>query len=312
MKKTDYILILAPMISDLGLKGNSLLLFALIHGFTKDGKQRFRGSLNYMAEWLNTSKAAVSSVLRSLEESGYITRHINYVGGIEAPEYTTNYEELLDKVTHEGALIPRRVFIKGTESVPPSDVSLVKGTESVPVLNQYQKGYCFSNERGTESVTNNIIDNIYYSFYWELSPQEKQQEEKNFLKIFFFGGSADPLGEVRRFVAHNSTQGWKSAKTEYNSADKRQSLAHLWKYTLGQRELDLEFMALWKSVYESVEDVKGAECLLDTSISIIKGDRQMAITCKKSTMEWMEQNCSKFGGILTKYAAGKKITYKII
>ena len=75
MKKFDYIVIQAPMISELGLKGNSLLLFAMIHGFSKDGKNRFRASLDEMAEWLITSKGAVSSTLKALEKSGYIIKH---------------------------------------------------------------------------------------------------------------------------------------------------------------------------------------------------------------------------------------------
>ena len=45
MKKFDYIVIQAPMISELGLKGNSLLLFAMIHGFSKDGVNRYRAIL---------------------------------------------------------------------------------------------------------------------------------------------------------------------------------------------------------------------------------------------------------------------------
>ena len=38
MKDGDYINILAPMKSKLKLKGNALMLFALIHGYSKDGK----------------------------------------------------------------------------------------------------------------------------------------------------------------------------------------------------------------------------------------------------------------------------------
>jgi hypothetical protein len=45
MKKFDYIVIQAPMISELGLKGNSLLLFAMIHGFSKDDLSGLRKEL---------------------------------------------------------------------------------------------------------------------------------------------------------------------------------------------------------------------------------------------------------------------------
>ena len=84
------------MISELGLKGNSLLLFAMIHGFSKDGKNRFRASLDEMAEWLITSKGAVSSTLKALEKSGYIIKHDVKDGNRERTEYSTNYEVLED------------------------------------------------------------------------------------------------------------------------------------------------------------------------------------------------------------------------
>ena len=53
------------MISELGLKGNSLLLFAMIHGFSKDGVNRYRASLSDMCEWLCTSKGSIK-IIREL------------------------------------------------------------------------------------------------------------------------------------------------------------------------------------------------------------------------------------------------------
>ena len=44
MKDGDYINILAPMKSKLKLKGNALMLFALIHGYSKDGKNTCRAT----------------------------------------------------------------------------------------------------------------------------------------------------------------------------------------------------------------------------------------------------------------------------
>ena len=60
MKDSDYMIILAPMKSKLKLKGNALMLFALIHGYSKEGKNTCRVSLAYLAEGLDTDKAAIS------------------------------------------------------------------------------------------------------------------------------------------------------------------------------------------------------------------------------------------------------------
>lgn len=95
MKDGDYINILAPMKSKLKLKGNALLLFALIHGYSKDGKNKCRVSLSYMAEWLDTDKAAVSKLITKLEKAGYINKLEYHIGGVKCYEYTANYEAML-------------------------------------------------------------------------------------------------------------------------------------------------------------------------------------------------------------------------
>ena len=57
IKNENYIQISGWMINELDLKGNELLVYALIHGFCQDGKSVFKGSLNYIMSWLNISKA---------------------------------------------------------------------------------------------------------------------------------------------------------------------------------------------------------------------------------------------------------------
>ena len=68
------------MITELGLSGNRLLIYALIHGFSKDGVHEFRGSINYICEWTNLTRNTVISVLKSLVDDGLITKR----------EYTEN------------------------------------------------------------------------------------------------------------------------------------------------------------------------------------------------------------------------------
>ena len=51
-----YIVIQDWMISDLQLKGNELLTYALIYGFSQDGESEFKGSLKYISEFLGVKK----------------------------------------------------------------------------------------------------------------------------------------------------------------------------------------------------------------------------------------------------------------
>jgi predicted transcriptional regulator len=62
------------MITRLKLKGNELLVFALIHGFSQDGESRFKGSLKYLIEWTGLDKTTVIKILKSLVEKQYINK----------------------------------------------------------------------------------------------------------------------------------------------------------------------------------------------------------------------------------------------
>lgn len=71
----DYIQVSGWMINDLGLKGNELWTYGLIFGFSRgDKEQRFYGCIQYIADWLNTSKRTVHNVLNSLIEKGLIIK----------------------------------------------------------------------------------------------------------------------------------------------------------------------------------------------------------------------------------------------
>ena len=74
MKKENYILIQGFMVTDLKLKGNELLAYAIIYGFSQEEGQTFRGSLSYLEKWLNASKQTVINTLKSLVEKGLIKK----------------------------------------------------------------------------------------------------------------------------------------------------------------------------------------------------------------------------------------------
>ena len=72
IRDSNFITILAPMITKLKLKGNELLVFALIHGFSQDGESRFKGSLRYLIEWTGLDKSTVIKLLKQLVDKQYI------------------------------------------------------------------------------------------------------------------------------------------------------------------------------------------------------------------------------------------------
>ncbi len=89
MKNTNYITVLGWMINQLKLKGNELLLFAIIYGFSQDGKSGFTGSLSYICEALNVSRNTAIKTAKSLVEKGFIMKQGIINNGISFNKYLT-------------------------------------------------------------------------------------------------------------------------------------------------------------------------------------------------------------------------------
>ena len=73
--KNCYIAIQGWMVEQLGLKGNELLAYALIHGFSQDGKNQFTGSLTYIQQWLNCAHSTAVLTLQSLVKKHEINQN---------------------------------------------------------------------------------------------------------------------------------------------------------------------------------------------------------------------------------------------
>lgn len=74
IKNDNFVQISGWMINELDLKGNELLIYSIIHGFSQDGKSDYHGGLSYLAEWTNSTKQGVIKNLKSLAERGFIVK----------------------------------------------------------------------------------------------------------------------------------------------------------------------------------------------------------------------------------------------
>lgn len=74
IKNENYVIIQGFMISELKLKGNELLVYAIIYGFSQDGESVFSGSRNYLASWCNVSLPTIDNALKSLRDKGLIEK----------------------------------------------------------------------------------------------------------------------------------------------------------------------------------------------------------------------------------------------
>ena len=82
-----YIVIQDWMISDLQLRGNELLTYALIYGFSQDGESEFKGSLKYISKFLGVSKSTAQRNLENLVNRGVIEKRVEEISGVKFNRY---------------------------------------------------------------------------------------------------------------------------------------------------------------------------------------------------------------------------------
>ena len=92
-KRDNYIVLQGFMIVDLGLSGNELNLFALIHGFSQDGVSHFHGSLSYISSALNVTRANAKKIIDRLIEKGLVRKREIVKNGVKYCDYKTTVME---------------------------------------------------------------------------------------------------------------------------------------------------------------------------------------------------------------------------
>ena len=102
----QYIGVQKWMVSELGLTGNELLVYAIIYGASQDGVTRFCGTLKYIAEWTGCSRKTVIRILTGLVEKGLIDKKDEGVGGITLNSYAV-ITPVGTKLHPQGQNVPR-------------------------------------------------------------------------------------------------------------------------------------------------------------------------------------------------------------
>ena len=101
VNRDNYIVIQGWMVTELGLKGSELIVYALIYGFSQTENQVFSGSLQYLADWTNCTKQGVIKTLKSLIEKGYIAKNEKLINSVKFCEYyATKFNRVLNKIEY--------------------------------------------------------------------------------------------------------------------------------------------------------------------------------------------------------------------
>ena len=231
-KRNDYIVIQEPMISTLGLSGVSLLVFAVIHGFTKDGEQHYRAFPEDLMRWTGASERSIKGVLKSLLEAGYINRSKVVYRGKSTFEYWTNYEDLLERVAG-GETLEKP---KGAKFAPLAKVQELHPNDAKIAPIKVQNLPCKGAEIAPEPINNVVKHSCKHSdkylFHLDAAKQVgpiRQEEKREFYRIFFEKNAADPAAQVTKFVNYYESLGWENADgRRYDTPAKRRGLAMMW------------------------------------------------------------------------------------
>ena len=86
--KLGYMVILPWMREELDLKGNELLVYALIHGFSQESQGCFFGSLDYVCKACGCSRGTAISTLKGLCEKGLLRKREITENNIKICQYS--------------------------------------------------------------------------------------------------------------------------------------------------------------------------------------------------------------------------------
>ena len=177
VKDENYINIPGWAVTRLGLKGNELFVFSIIYGFSQDGETWFTGSLQYLADWTNSTKQSCIKCLKSLVEKGYIAKHENIVNGVKFCEYkavisksmVVNKVEQGSKQSLTGGIKQSLPNILDNNTIDNNIESNIRGNNNTPKSEKKERfkaptveevhEYC--TERGNNIDAQHFVD--YYS-----------------------------------------------------------------------------------------------------------------------------------------------------
>lgn len=139
--KLGYIVILPWMREELDLKGNELLVYALIHGFSQEAQGCFFGSLNYICRACGCTIPTTIEVLKKLQNRGLIHKRELSENNVKMCQYTAikggTKEILVPLKNLKGGT--KEILVGGTKDSLPNNKdidnkSIIKDKTPVPLI----------------------------------------------------------------------------------------------------------------------------------------------------------------------------------
>lgn len=175
MQNEQFITIQGWMRNELGLKGNELLVYALIYGFSQDEESEFTGSIGYIADWTGATKQTVHNTLKSLHEKELLHKEESFIKGVKYCSYRAILPPVKKFDGGSQKILPGVVkkFDGSSQKILPNSIEdnierKNKNTNSsrfIPPTVQEVKAYCI--ERKNDIDAEQFVD-FYQSKGWKI------------------------------------------------------------------------------------------------------------------------------------------------
>lgn len=196
IKRDNFVNIMGWMVTDLGLSGASLIIYAVIYGFTQDGETSFQGSRQYLADWCGCSISGVKKCLKQLQEVGLIEQVYHSKDNLQVYYKANTEPRTLDDLGH-----------KVTKARAQSD----QGIDTKVTKARAQSNQAYKEDNIEDKLNDNIADSIVVCdtpaparFQKPTIEEVKAYAERN--------GKA--LADPERFYDFYEANGWKVGKNK--------------------------------------------------------------------------------------------------
>lgn len=125
MDETDGFIVIRSWMIELGLSGNELIVFALINGFSMDGKSTFNGGLEYLCNQTGIARRTAINCLKRLTEAGMIKKTSVKKNGVDYSAYSVSKQACKKCTGEKNALVHKvhsgseKIALAGSEKIAP-------------------------------------------------------------------------------------------------------------------------------------------------------------------------------------------------
>ena len=180
MKSDNFVIIQGWMCNELELKGNELLVYALIYGFSQDGKSDYHGGRQYISDTFNISLPTVDKALKGLVDKNLIIK-IPCKDQSQTDTYKANISSKETLLPGSKETLPHNIYNKNIDNTDNTNVlsGEIANTEEFLISPETH-----SPKKSSTSKTNPKKRNLYSSCIEVINNFTEEEDVRECLRDF--------------------------------------------------------------------------------------------------------------------------------